>query len=96
MCIRDRFDTSREHLTQLREGLAATTAERDAARQEIERERAHGDQRVTDLQQTYERQLGDLRALIPTVQPAAQPAPARRSRTKASSDKPDAAPPLGR
>lgn len=94
--LRAQCDTSREHLTQLREGLAATTAERDAARQEIERERAHGDQRVTDLQQTYERQLGDLRTLIPTVQPATQPAPARRSRAKASTDKPDAASPLGR
>jgi colicin import membrane protein len=94
--VRTQFDATREHLNQLREGLAVATAERDAARQENERERAHGDQRVTDLHQTYERQLTDLRALIPTAQPATQPAPARRSRTKVSADKPNPAPPQGR
>lgn len=90
--LRAQFDEARERLTQLREGMAVATAERDAARQEVERERAHGDQRVTDLQQTYDRQLGDLRTLIPTAQPTAQSAtPARRGGTKASTDKPNPA-----
>jgi colicin import membrane protein len=51
----------REHVAELREAVATLTAERDAARAEVDRERAHGEQRVRDLHDTYGRQLADLR-----------------------------------
>jgi colicin import membrane protein len=37
------------------------TAEREAARADIERERVHGEQRVKDLHDTYGRQVEQLR-----------------------------------
>ncbi|MBK8436748.1 MAG: hypothetical protein IPL37_09595 [Austwickia sp.] len=62
------------------ESLATITAERDAARAEVERERAHGDQRVSDLHETYTRQIADLRGhAADTNEPPPQ---ARRARIK--------------
>jgi colicin import membrane protein len=42
--------------------VATLTAEREAARADVERERAHGEQRVKDLHETYSRQIDQLRA----------------------------------
>ena len=42
--------------------MATLTAEREAARADVERERAHGEQRVKDLHETYSRQIDQLRA----------------------------------
>lgn len=83
--LRRQLEDSQERLTQLRETLAATTAERDAARADTDRERAHADQRVNDLQQTYIRQLADLRSTVPQSQ---APSTARRRQSKSASDKP--------
>lgn len=74
------LDEVRERAGQLRESLATITAERDAARAEVERERAHGDQRVSDLHETYTRQIADLRGhAADTNEPPPQ---ARRARIK--------------
>ena len=45
----------------LRGNLAALTAEREAARTNVELERAHGEQRVKDLDDTYGRRIDQLR-----------------------------------
>lgn len=54
--LREQLDATRDQITQLRTHLATTTAERDAARTETERERQHADQRVQDLHATYRQQ----------------------------------------
>jgi colicin import membrane protein len=51
----------RETMADLRGALATLTAEREAARADIERERVYGDQRVKDLHDTYRRQIDQLR-----------------------------------
>lgn len=38
------------------------TGQRDAARRDVEREQAHGDQRVADLRATHDQQVSGLRA----------------------------------
>ena len=45
-----------------RSSLAAATAERDAARQDVQREQTHAQQRVQDLRVAYDAQLVQLRA----------------------------------
>ena len=57
---RGQIDQIRDQVADLRGSLAGMTAERDAARADIERERVHGDQRVADLRTTYERQQSQL------------------------------------
>lgn len=47
-------------VTELRGTVAGITAECDAARSDVERERAPAEQRVTDLRETYERQVDQL------------------------------------
>ena len=55
-------DAIREEASSLRGNLATAIVERDAARADIERERTHGDQRVSDLRTTQDQQLAELRA----------------------------------
>ena len=54
-------DTIREEASSLREHLATAIIERDAARTDAERERTHGEQRVSDLRTTQDQQLAQLR-----------------------------------
>lgn len=51
-----------EALADMRSTVATLTAEREAARADVERERIHGEQRVKDLHDTYSRQIDQLRA----------------------------------
>lgn len=55
------LDRVRETAADLRGNLAVLTAERDAARANVELERSHGEQRVNDLHDTYGRQIEQLR-----------------------------------
>jgi chromosome segregation ATPase len=55
------LDRAREVAADLRGTLATLTAEREAARANVELERAHGEQRVKDLHDTYGRQIDQLR-----------------------------------
>lgn len=66
--LREQLDTTREQLQAAREAtgearsaLAVATAERDAARQDVQREQAHAEQRVVDLRGAYDAQLAQLR-----------------------------------
>ncbi len=54
-----------QRLVQQREAVATLTAERDAARAEVDRERAHADQRVADLHASYATRLADQRVEAP-------------------------------
>ena len=56
------LDRAREAAADLRGDLATLTAEREAARASVELERAHGEQRVKDLHDTYGRQIDQLRS----------------------------------
>jgi predicted nucleic acid-binding Zn-ribbon protein len=84
--VRDQLDTARtdleqarEKITELRGTVAGVTAERDAARSDVDRERTHGEQRVTDLRETYERQVDQLRAELTQVRTELTASQARRS-----------------
>lgn len=55
------LDRTREVAAELRGNLATLTAEREAARANVELERAHGEQRVKDLHDAYGRQIDQLR-----------------------------------
>jgi colicin import membrane protein len=54
-------DTIREEANSLRGNLATAIVERDAAWADVERERTHGDQRVSDLRTAQDQQLTPLR-----------------------------------
>jgi ribosomal protein L29 len=54
-------DTIREEASSLRGNLATAIVERDAAWADVERERTHGDQRVSDLRTAQDQQLAQLR-----------------------------------
>ncbi|MEE2570779.1 hypothetical protein V1638_15445 [Pseudarthrobacter sp. J64] len=55
------LDHARETAADLRGNLATLTAEREAARANVELERSHGEQRIKDLHDTYGRQIDQLR-----------------------------------
>jgi hypothetical protein len=59
--LRAEYDAAREAAGEMRTSVAALTAERDAARTDVDRERGHGEQRVKDLRETYGRQIDQLR-----------------------------------
>lgn len=59
--VRADLDRARDVAADLRGTLATLTAEREAARANVELERAHGEQRVKDLHDTYGRQIEQLR-----------------------------------
>ncbi|TFC87155.1 hypothetical protein E3T24_05695 [Cryobacterium sp. TmT2-59] len=54
-------DEIREEASSLRGNLATVIVEREAARTDVERERTHGEQRVSDLRTTQDQQLTQLR-----------------------------------
>jgi len=54
-------EAAREAVAEMRSTVATLTAEREAARADVERERQHGDQRVKDLHETYNGQVSQLR-----------------------------------
>ncbi|WP_454778714.1 hypothetical protein [Georgenia muralis] len=89
--VRTDLDRARDAAADLRGTIAALTAERDGARGDVERERAHGDQRVQDLRTSYERQIDQLREELASVrdelagQRQATATKGRRS-TKATTD----------
>ncbi len=60
--VRADLEAAREAMADVRSTVATLTAEREAARADIERERVHGEQRVKDLHDTYGRQIEQLRA----------------------------------
>ena len=66
--VRDQLDQARterdamqEEASSLRGNLTVVSVERDSARTDIERERTHGEQRVSDLRITQEQQLVQVR-----------------------------------
>lgn len=59
--VRADLERARETAADLRGNLATLTAEREAARANVELERTHGEQRVKDLHDTYGRQIEQLR-----------------------------------
>ena len=59
--VREQLEQARSEAGTLRGQLAARTAERDAARRDTDREKAHGEQRVTDLRAALEQQIDHLR-----------------------------------
>jgi chromosome segregation ATPase len=61
---REGLDRAREDAAGLRGSVATLTAERDAARNNVELERSHGEQRVKDLHDTYDRQIDQLRTEV--------------------------------
>lgn len=82
--VREQLDTAladaqhvREETSSLREAIATRTAERDSARGEAERERAHGEQRVADLRATYDRQVEQLREELAQARGPATSSPSR-------------------
>jgi colicin import membrane protein len=84
---RTELEHAREAIADLRGNVATLTAEREAARADIERERAHGEQRVQDLHNTYGRQVDQLREeLSQTRQTNAQEV--RRVRSAGEDDSP--------
>lgn len=60
--VRADLEAAREAVGDMRSTVATLTAEREAARADVDRERIHGDQRVKDLHETYSRQIDQLRA----------------------------------
>ena len=64
------MDPAREVAAEWRGNLVALTAEREAARANVELGRAHGEQRVKDLHDTYTRQIDQLRHEIAQVRAA--------------------------
>jgi colicin import membrane protein len=83
------LERTREAVADLRGTVATLTAEREAARADVERERVHGEQRVKDLHDTYGRQVEQLREeLAQTRQPATRerrtpaPIPGQKERTR--------------
>ncbi len=67
----------------MRRNLATATVERDAARTDIERERTHGDQRVSDLRTTQDQQLAELRAELAELREEAREQRSRADRAEA-------------
>ena len=60
--VRADLEGAREAVADMRSTVATLTAEREAGRADVERERIHGEQRVKDLHETYSRQIDQLRA----------------------------------
>ena len=59
------------------------TAERDAARADVDRERPHGDQRVGDLRASHEQQVSQLREELTQVREEARDQRSRADRAEA-------------
>jgi colicin import membrane protein len=73
------LDRAREAAAELRGNLATLIAEREAAKANVELERAHGEQRVKDLHDTYGRQIDQLRHELTQARETAakEPRPSR-------------------
>jgi colicin import membrane protein len=84
------LDRAREVAADLRGNLATLTAEREAARANVEVERAHGEQRVKDLHDTYGRQIDQLRHEL--AQARETPEERRTSRPRTAGEGQDATP----
>ncbi|UOY03238.1 hypothetical protein [Blastococcus sp. PRF04-17] len=83
----------RDEVSDLREKLAAMTAQRDAAVHDAEREKAHGHQRVDDLRTRHEEEnlrlreeLAELRGELNTVREEARVQRSRADRAEARVD----------
>lgn len=63
-------EAAREAVAEMCSTVATLTAEREAARDEVERERLHGEQRVKDLHDTYTSQVTQLRDELPQARAA--------------------------
>lgn len=73
----------RSTAAELHSNIAVLSAERDAARAEATRERSYGDQRVADLQSTYDRQLDQRLQEIAQAREDAQAQRTRADRAEA-------------
>lgn len=83
-------DETREQLDQVRAErdtvqaqFETVTGQRDAARRDVEREQAHGDQRVADLRATHDQQVASLRAELEQVRQDVQTERTRADRAEA-------------
>lgn len=81
---REQADRYQELAGDLRGELAAVTAERDAARADIDRERQHGEQRVVDLRASLDAQVGQLREALVQARRDAQDQRSRADRAEAA------------
>ena len=95
--VRDQLDATRRQLDQLREQAAelrrteaTATAERDAAKADVERERAVADQRVDDLRSTYEAQLDRVTSELTQSRAEAQRQRSRSDRAEAPTSEQEA------
>ena len=77
-------DGLRDQISSLRADLATITVERDAARTDIDREKTHGEQRVTDLRTTHELQLAPLREEVTELRKEAREQRSRADRAEKS------------
>ena len=96
--VREQLDLARSAAAVLQDAigvargeLATAVAERDGARAEAERERAHGDQRVADLGASHEQQLGGLRQELTQVRGEASEQRSRADRAEARQSTPPVA-----
>lgn len=78
------IESAREAVAEMRSTAATLTAERDAARADVERERSHGEQRVKDLHDTYKGQITQLRDEL--TQARAAETKQRRQRPRADGE----------
>jgi len=81
--VRGQVEQLRDQVAELRGSVAAVTAERDAARDDIERERTHGDQRVSDLRTSYEQQLERVRGELDQLRAEVREQRSRADRAEA-------------
>ena len=84
--MRTEREESRSEGSDLRARLATMSAERDAARRDVDREKAHGEQRVSDLRDRHQQQLRQLRDELAQVRAAAGGPRSRAARAQAQSD----------
>jgi colicin import membrane protein len=82
---RAEVETARETVAEMRSTAATLTAERDAARADVERERSHGEQRVKDLHDTYKGQITQLRDELTQARTAGTKQPRPRPRADGES-----------
>ena len=81
--VRAELDEARSRTTELLTRVAGVTSERDSARADVEREKAHGDQRVNDLRTVHDQQVSQLREELVEVRQEARDQRSRADRAEA-------------
>jgi colicin import membrane protein len=89
--LRTERETLREQISALRGTASTVTVERNAARADADRERAHGDQRVADLRTSQDQQYEQLRAELAEARQDAREQRTRADTAEARTTTPPAA-----